>query len=105
MGCHYTDPAAGLFDFGGTVMNANGEPEAGVHIRLRDSQDRLMAIVTDAAGNFFVPTGSGMVFPVFSDVSDCQTVIRMNGQLNVPTEGNCNMCHDGGLQAHINLER
>jgi hypothetical protein len=104
LGCHNdADPTAGTFDFAGTVFDTAGGPEAGVHIRLRDSNDRLFGVTTDDAGNFFLPRNTGAVFPVFPDLSACPTTIRMAGSLLDSTEGSCNRCHDGGVQARITL--
>jgi hypothetical protein len=103
--CHQPGGQAGIdFDFAGTVFTGLSTADGGVHIRIRDSVDRIHVVQTDAAGNFYVPSSSGLVFPVFVDVSACPTTIRMNGQLTSPTQGNCNMCHDGGVQGRISLE-
>jgi hypothetical protein len=102
--CHH-DATAPPFDFAGTVFSTSGVAEAGVHLRLRDIEDRIQIVATDEAGNFYVPADTGMMFPVFADVSDCPTVIRMGGQLLDKTQGNCNACHDGNLTARINLGR
>ncbi|MBX3162789.1 MAG: hypothetical protein KF773_42900 [Deltaproteobacteria bacterium] len=102
--CHQPGGAAGIvFEFAGTVFTRDNGPEGGVHIRIRDSLDRIRVEQTDDAGNFYVRAGSGLAFPVFVDVSACPTTERMNAMLTSPSQGNCNMCHDGGVLGRISI--
>jgi hypothetical protein len=102
--CHQPGGEAGInFDFAGTVFTGTSGPEGGVHIRIRDVNERIHVVTTDEAGNFYVPSGSGLTFPIFVDVSGCPTTTRMNEMLTSPSQGNCNMCHTGGALERIHL--
>ncbi len=96
-GCHLNGFAGvGTTGFvaGGAVVTGDGQPEAGVTIRLRPlDNSAVTAMVTDAAGTFFLRSGTTNPFPATPEVTACPKVARM---LEAPPDsGNCNGtdCH------------
>jgi hypothetical protein len=91
-------PGAGTTAFiaGGTVVTPDGQPQAGITVRLRPLDNSLppTLLVTDTAGTFFLRVGMTNPFPATPEATACPKVARM---LEAPPDsGNCN-----GTDCHI----
>jgi hypothetical protein len=99
--CHLVGslgPQAMAFHVGGTVYQADETtPQAGATVRFEslDGNGPIVAVVTDEAGNFFIPTSQASPFPAIPSVSACPDSESMIEGAFDPSYGSCAVqsCH------------
>jgi hypothetical protein len=100
--CHGTPLGAGAIpkDFAGTLYKPDGvTPQAGATVRVKNANNMIQGVTTDAGGNFFIDQGGlSSPFPSNTSATVCPQLVPMQGQLTVGS-GNCNgggACHGQG---------
>lgn len=100
LACHQERGEAEEVVLGGTVYEANGEPDdcfgvEGVTLQLTDSQGTVFELVSNAAGNFVMELegepGEMQIVPPYS--AKLLYEGRERQMLTMQTETSCNSCH------------
>lgn len=106
--CHTDEGEGPIYAIAGTVFTAYDEPDDcngsdGAIVRITDADGTAFEATANAAGNFFLGAGEGVVMPYTAEVEwPSGTIAAMGAE---QSDGDCNTCHSvagsGGAPGRI----